>query len=532
MEKIPRHIDIDYSKYAPDIPEDRLEAYYGLPKHVQFCKECVMSNQKPNSCYEFEHTINSIKKTMVIQEDGVCDACHACHNKANGHIDWALREKELRELCDQYRKNDGSYDCLVPGSGGKDSFYAAHLLKYKYGMHPLTVTWAPHIYTPWGWENMQAWIHAGFDNYLGISSEASAYDIARITDTPAVMILDCKGLSVSAVPCIQGFLHYKEDSRIKGVILNRLSPMMYGRMKEMIEVQTGIKVYGYVPVMKDCALESRYLGLKLPKERKDTEDKLTRLGEQILKSVDIAGLLELAENAPELQENAQYSTESVRTKDTVRIGLASDDAFCFFYQDNLELLQEMGAELIPFSPLYDKQIPEKLSGLLFYGGYPELYAEELSKNESMKTSIKKALNGGMPCIAECGGFMYLQEYIRDESGTEFPMVGFLEGKSYPTGSLKRFGYVTLTGGRIFGKEAGDIPAHEFHYYDSEVCGEAFLAEKPMSNRSWKCMISTDTVLAGYPHIHYYGNEKIPENFLEQCRRCREQEKRARERDRT
>ena len=325
-----------------------------------------------------------------------------------------------------------------------------------------------------------------YDGIAGISSEASAYDIARIADTPAVMILDCKGLSVSAVPCIQGFLHYKEDSRIKGVILNRLSPMMYGRMKEMIEVQTGIKVYGYVPVMKDCALESRYLGLKLPKERKDT----------------------------------------------VRIGLASDDAFCFFYQDNLELLQEMGAELIPFSPLYDKQIPEKLSGLLFYGGYPELYAEELSKNESMKTSIKKALNGGMPCIAECGGFMYLQEYIRDESGTEFPMVGFLEGKSYPTGSLKRFGYVTLTGGRIFGKEAGDIPAHEFHYYDSEVCGEAFLAEKPMSNRSWKCMISTDTVLAGYPHIHYYGNEKIPENFLEQCRRCREQEKRARERDRT
>ena len=166
MEKIPRYVDIDYSKYAPDLPEEQREAYYGLPKHVQFCKECVMSNQKPNSCYEFEHTIDSIKKTMVIQEDGVCDACHACHNKANGHIDWALREKELRELCDEYRKNDGSYDCLVPGSGGKDSFYAAHLLKYKYGMHPLTVTWAPHIYTPWGWENMQAWIHAGFDNYL------------------------------------------------------------------------------------------------------------------------------------------------------------------------------------------------------------------------------------------------------------------------------------------------------------------------------------------------------------------------------
>ena len=390
-----------------------------------------------------------------------------------------------------------------------------------------------------------------YDGIAGISSKASAYDIARITDTPAVLILDCKGLSVSAVPCVQGFLHYKEDSRIKGVILNRVSPMMYGRMKEMIETQTGVKVYGYVPVMKDCALESRYLGLKLPQERKDTEDKLEQLGEQILKTVDIAGLLELAENAPEMEnkelaENAsemekkareehfdkwkaeknkaQYSTESKRITDSVRIGLASDDAFCFFYQDNLELLQQMGAELIPFSPLHDEKIPENLSGLLFYGGYPELYAEGLSKNESMRTSVKKALEDGMPCMAECGGFMYLQEYIRDESGTEFPMVGFLEGKSYPTGSLKRFGYVTLTGGKIFGKEAGKIPAHEFHYYDSEVCGEEFLAEKPMSKRSWKCMISTDTLLAGYPHIHYYGNEKIPENFLEQCRKYREQKK--------
>ena len=118
--------------------------------------------------------------------------------------------------------------------------------------------------------------------------------------------------------------------------------------------------------------------------------------------------------------------------------------------------------------------------------------------------------------------MYLQEYIKDESGMEFPMVGFLRGKSYPTGSLKRFGYVTLTGGKILGKEAGDIPAHEFHYYDSEVCGEDFQAEKPLSNRSWKCMISTDNVLAGYPHIHYYGNEKIPENFLERCRKYKEQ----------
>lgn len=160
-----RYIPIDYSQYSPNIPAEKVFAKYGLPKHVQFCSECVMSNQKPNSCYEFEHTIHSLKKSMQIQPDGVCDACHACHNK-EGKIDWQDREKQLIELCNQYRKTDGSYDCLVPGSGGKDSFYAAHMLKYKYGMHPLTVTWAPHIYTPWGWQNFQAWIHAGFDNYL------------------------------------------------------------------------------------------------------------------------------------------------------------------------------------------------------------------------------------------------------------------------------------------------------------------------------------------------------------------------------
>ena len=179
MEKLPRYIPIDYAKYAPDIPQAKREAYFGLPRQVQFCKECVMSNQKPNSCYEFEHTPRSQKKTMVIQPDGVCDACHACRDKEVA-IDWAAREAQLRELCARYRKTDGSYDCLVPGSGGKDSFYAAHLLKYKYGMHPLTVTWAPHMYTPWGWKNFQAWIHAGFDNYLCTPSGKTHRLLTRI----------------------------------------------------------------------------------------------------------------------------------------------------------------------------------------------------------------------------------------------------------------------------------------------------------------------------------------------------------------
>ncbi|QQR59929.1 MAG: N-acetyl sugar amidotransferase [Candidatus Melainabacteria bacterium] len=138
---------------------------YGLPSKVLFCKKCVISNQRPNSAVEYFHTVDSKKSTIFFDENEICDACRFAERK-NHSINWNDRKAELKELCDKFRKNDGSYDCLVPGSGGKDSFYAAHILKEEFGMHPLTVTWAPHLYTPWGWRNFESWIHAGFDNYL------------------------------------------------------------------------------------------------------------------------------------------------------------------------------------------------------------------------------------------------------------------------------------------------------------------------------------------------------------------------------
>lgn len=163
MEKYKKPGNVAMEKFAG--PEDQLEAKYGLPAEVKFCTRCVISNQRPNSAVEYKHTKDSTKQTINFDEEDVCDACRLAGKKKKT-INWALREKELKELCDKHRKNDGSYDCVVPGSGGKDSFYAAHMLKYKYGMHPLTVTWAPHIYTTWGWHNFQAWIGAGFDNFL------------------------------------------------------------------------------------------------------------------------------------------------------------------------------------------------------------------------------------------------------------------------------------------------------------------------------------------------------------------------------
>lgn len=151
------------SSFKSLVSVTNLEAYYGLPNKVEFCRQCVISNQRPNSSIEQKHT-KSTKKHVISFTDGICDACLTKDWKDS--VNWLERDQQLRELCARYRSSDGSYDCIVPGSGGKDSFMQAHLLKYKYGMHPLTVTWAPHIYTPWGWRNFQKWIHAGFDNLL------------------------------------------------------------------------------------------------------------------------------------------------------------------------------------------------------------------------------------------------------------------------------------------------------------------------------------------------------------------------------
>jgi len=143
---------------SPDVP------YFGLPKDVRFCSQCSYSNQKPNSAREFSHSPDSKKETVDFDSAGVCAACRYAEKKKL--VNWVEREKELTELCSRYRKSNGEYDCIVPGSGGKDSFYTSYVLKYKYGMNPLTITWAPHIYTSWGWDNFQSWIHSGFDNQL------------------------------------------------------------------------------------------------------------------------------------------------------------------------------------------------------------------------------------------------------------------------------------------------------------------------------------------------------------------------------
>lgn len=353
-----------------------------------------------------------------------------------------------------------------------------------------------------------------YDGLAGISPKASAYDVARITKTPAVLIVNAKGMSLSAAAFVKGFVEYREDSQIRGVILNQVSPMMYPRLKQIIEETLPVKVYGYVPVVKDCVLESRHLGLVMPEEIANLQEKLMELAAILEKSVDIDGLLKLAESAEELP--VQESPADYHTKRKVKIALAKDEAFCFFYQDNLELLEEMGAQLIPFSPIHDEKLPDDIDGMLFHGGYPELYAKALSENQKMLTAIREAVQAGIPYMAECGGFMYLHQEMEDMEGHSWPMTGVIPGKSWRTPRLTRFGYITLEDGTCFGKNVGAIRAHEFHYFDSDNCGTGYTARKPLSSRSWTCIHSDKQGMSGFPHMYYYSNLQVPEQFLRTC----------------
>lgn len=353
-----------------------------------------------------------------------------------------------------------------------------------------------------------------YDGLGGISDAASAYDLARVTGTPAVLIVNTRGMSLSVLACIKGFLEYRKDSRIRGVILNQMSAGLYKEMKQKIEEELGARVYGYVPKVTDCLIESRHLGLVLPGEVDRLEEKLQKLAQVLEESLDIDGLLELAEAAGPLPGECKEISEKLpETADaSVTIAVARDEAFCFIYEDNLQLLRECGARIVEFSPLHDQSIPGEADGLLLYGGYPELYAEQLSGNTAMLEEIRRKIAGGIPCMAECGGFMYLHRTMEDMEHREWQMAGVIEAKAYRTEKLTRFGYIELE------EAAGaqKIRGHEFHYFDSTDNGASFLARKPLRKRSWQCMHRTDTLLAGFPHLYYYSHPQIAVEFVQKC----------------
>lgn len=360
-----------------------------------------------------------------------------------------------------------------------------------------------------------------YDGLGGIRTEGSTYDVARTLDLPAILIVNCRGASLSVLATVRGFLEYQKDSHICGVILNQISPMIYGQLRVLIEQELQIRVFGYVPKMANLSLDSRHLGLVLPGEIRALQKKLNDLAEKLEETLDLDGMIseiKTAEYRTAGKSDIRKEIRALSFPDKIRIAVAEDDAFCFTYLDNLELLEEMGAKLVPFSPLRDGRLPEAVSGLILSGGYPELHAKELGSNRSMRASVRKAVADGMPCIAECGGFLYLHRELEGTDGRFYPMAGVLDAKAYRTEKLSRFGYVTLAAeeDQLLGKAGTQIRGHEFHYWDSESCGESFHARKPAGRREWDCVHGTNTLYAGFPHLFYYSNLQVPHAFLRSC----------------
>ncbi|WP_313134622.1 cobyrinate a,c-diamide synthase [Anaerocolumna sp.] len=353
-----------------------------------------------------------------------------------------------------------------------------------------------------------------YDGLGGIKEEASSYHLAKVTKTPIILVIDGHGMGRSVIPLISGFLQYDRSQLICGVILNNITGMFYETLKPELEAQIPVPVLGYFPKQKDIHLESRHLGLQMPHEIADLKKQVKKSADIIKTTVSIDKIMALALQAVDLEAEEVLITPEEKN---IRIGVARDEAFCFYYEDNLKLLQKFGAELIYFSPLRDSKLPDHVHGILLGGGYPELYAKELSENNQMKASVKEAIDNGMPSIAECGGFMYLHETMEDMEERAYSMVGAVRGRCHYTGKLVRFGYINIMEGKgnFLSKNTG-IRGHEFHYYDSTVNGTSCIAQKPVSGKEWQCIHAAKSHWWGFPHLYYYSNPGYVKYYLERA----------------
>ncbi|MBE5911298.1 cobyrinate a,c-diamide synthase [Pseudobutyrivibrio sp.] len=345
-----------------------------------------------------------------------------------------------------------------------------------------------------------------YDGLGGIELSGSSYDLARVLSTPIILVINAKGAGRSVLAEIKGFLDYDEEHLIKGVILNKTSLAFGKTLGELIEKEFGIKCFGVVPENKDIELSSRHLGLVLPEEINELKEILDQETKMISEGIDLEAIIALAKGAEHLDINIENN--NIVNTNNVRLAVARDKAFCFYYRENLQMLKERGVELVEFSPMVDHHLPDNISGILLGGGYPENYLVDLQGNTFIKQEIKKAMDHGMPVLAECGGFMYLLDSIKNEKDKSYNMVGAINGKAEWTGKLVRFGYVTIEA------DGFDIKGHEFHYYDTDNNGSSFVAKKPTGNRSWPCMHKSGSSYIGFPHLYYPSAPVFVDKFVE------------------
>lgn len=401
-----------------------------------------------------------------------------------------------------------------------------------------------------------------FDGLGGIREEGSSYHLAKVTRTPIILVVDAKGMGRSVIPLIAGFLSYDSGHLIQGVILNRISKGYFEILRPLVEKELKIRMIGFLPEKQEFHIGSRHLGLLLPnecsEEMKDIQERLQQISEVFQQTVSLEDMIKIAESAEEIDYSAK-NTKTIAdgnhiarsitqpqdtgttadsekeqeisgtvgraggtTQDRAVIAVARDEAFCFYYADNLRLLQEYGAQITYFSLLHDEKLPDQCHGLLIGGGYPELYAQKLSQNNAMRAAVRQAAENGMLIVAECGGFMYLHSAIVDKEGIRYDMAGVIPAMCYDAGKLVRFGYIEIQEKQCcFLPEGGRIKGHEFHYYDSTDNGSDAIAVKPVTGKRYSCIMEGETYWMGFAHLYYPSNPMFAKQFVTKAQRYRE-----------
>ncbi|GEM45573.1 cobyrinate a,c-diamide synthase [Deinococcus cellulosilyticus] len=341
-----------------------------------------------------------------------------------------------------------------------------------------------------------------FDGKSPLSDEHSTADLARLLKCPVVLVLDASGTARTIAAIAQGLMQFAQDMDICGVILNRVGSERHAELCKMALSQQGIRCFGHLTRQPELHLPGRHLGLLGAQEHALSHEVLF----QTCSTLDLEGLLEVARSALPLE----VPPETTKPMGQVRLGIAQDEAFSFYYQDALDLLERLGATLVPFSPLRDPELPV-CDGLLIGGGYPEVHAAKLSENQSMQESIRQFAAQGHPVVAECGGLMYLSEQVTTKEGQVFGMCGVVPYRTAMTGKLT-LGYreVTFLQDTPLGLAGTQVRGHEFHH--SSLTHEAFQPAYRTEHgpEGYAC----GNVLASYVHLHHAGFPALARHFVQ------------------
>ena len=354
-----------------------------------------------------------------------------------------------------------------------------------------------------------------FDGVRGPSSAGSTAEMASILNLPVVLVVDASTMAASAAALVHGFATFNPRIRLAGVVFNRVgSASHYGLLAEAVSRAARVPTLGYLPANDRLRIPERYLGLITADEDGLSDEALTYLAELVERHIDLNRLLDVAGAIASPVDEPAASTR----RPPVRIGVARDRAFCFYYEDNLDALEAAGATLVAFSPMTESALPDELDALYFGGGYPELWAECLSANHSMRGAVARFIDAGRPTYAECGGLMYLSQAIRGRDGRTSPMVGALPFSVTMTDRLQRFGYVEIVLARDgwLGTAGAVLRGQSFH---CSALGEpaaevahAYQARCTLTGALEAEGFTVGSVLASYVHIHFLSHPSIAAAF--------------------